>query len=282
MLVVNSSSLSCIATEYLDQYFTEQWDFRLEAWEGKTFSFVSSEYNVPPMSGAYRYQISFCNSINVYIGNQTSGSLGWSFGTMEYFTGVDVSPPIPPSHPVSAPTVDPIHEYAAFKEFVQVFSYGDNGAPCDYQPRSATVNIYCGLSKANCTQVPGNKGAACLDGSDTHNGFCLCGIQYNTTFGVCTGLNLNILSNACPSSVTIPSGAPPPHPPTESVQNGVGIAFGVLAVLLVACILGGYVYNFVVHHKRGCAAFPFYDTCTGKKVDPTYQVAPATYGSISV
>jgi len=285
LVVVNSSiePIPCYATEYLDQYFMELWDFTSEAWKGKTFSYVSSDYNVPPMAGNYRFQITFCDNIHVYIGDQTSGALGWSYGTMEFFAGMDVTPPIPshPTAPTTTPTSKEDFEYSAFKEFVQVYSNGDSGAPCENEERSAVVNIYCGIAKANCTQVPGNKGAECLDGGDTHNGFCLCGIQYNTTVGVCTGLALNILSNSCPNSVTIPTTTPLPSP-SESTQEGVGIAFGVLAVLLIVCIIGGYVYNFTVHNKRGCTAFPFYDTCTGKKVDPTYQVVPATYGAISV
>jgi len=249
------------------------------------------------MSNDYTYEFSFCNGFNVYIGDTTGGNaFGWSFGSMLSFVGYDIVPDVPPSPPLAPHTAvrDEHHEYNAYLEFSQYFVDGDSGAPCTADiGRSATVNIYCGLSKANCTQVLGNTGPECLNANPSTNpGFCLCSIVYNKTVGLCRGLEINLLSNKCPPSRAVPIN--PPSPNNDQGSRAVGIAFSALAVLILVPMLGGYIYNITVHAKRGCQAVPFYDTCTGRKAVPDYSgnsseqpakitpiaKAPGGYGSI--
>jgi len=253
----------CVAVEFLSPYNEEEWDFRIPFWENSTVSTASPDYNIIPyMNGTWTYAYSFCKSVIVYMGDNvpTTQTLGWSFGTLTSFFGLNVSPRINST------------EYSAYIEFIQIFLQGDAGSPCtDDIPRSATVNVWCGGGKANCTQVLGNKGAACISASDmTNPGFCLCSVQYNTTFGICSGLTLNLLSNKCPKSYDVEIPAPAPIRPEGS--RSVGIAFAILAVIVVVACIGGYIYNFTVHAKRGCQAIPFYDTCTGQRDVPYYTL----------
>jgi len=265
-------AIPCIATELVDTNLEEDWDFRIPFWENFTVSFATAAQNILPMTGIYTYEYSFCNSMYVYIGDHPGNSgFGWSYGSMLAFDGYNVVPDIPPAPP-SAPSVVPPddHIYRAYKVFSQIFVDGDAGAPCTADiGREATIDIYCGLSKANCTQVPPYTGANCLNTNSTisTDGFCLCSIQYNSTFGICRGLTISLLSNKCPPSRVKPIITPPP-PFLEEGSRAVGIAFAVLAVFIFVAMLGGYVYNISVHAKRGCQAVPFYDTCTGRK-DPT-------------
>jgi len=265
--------------EVLSSDAEEDWDFRIPYWENHTITIVSSEYNLAPMTGEYTFVYDFCNSLNIYMGNyeQNKNTFGWAFGTLTEFIGYDVIPVIPsptPSAPTQAPSSqgprDDFHEYTAYLEFSQSFLQGDAGAPCtDDIPRSGTINIYCGLAKANCTQVPGNKGAACINANGTTNpGFCICSIQYNATIGICSGLTINLLSNKCPPGKAVPIPVPAALVPDSS--RSVGIAFAIMAAIIVVALFAGYIYNFTVHAKRGCQAVPFYDTCTGKRDAPSY------------
>jgi len=274
-----SPKFSCVAYEFLDEQIEEEWDFRIHGWENFTVSISSSEHNIPPyMSGVYTYRFSFCDSVVVYMGNGTQNqSFGWSFGSMSYFAAYDVAPKPPSTH-----TEDPIHEYNAYHEFSQFFGNGDTGSPCSPQnPRSAVVNIYCGLDKANCTQVPFNKGPACIDGGTTKPGFCLCSVHYNTSRnGICSGLDFNILSNNCTQGKAYPIVGPSPYNPG---QSHVGIAVAVIVSLIFLCCIFGFIYNTSVHGKRGCHAIPFYDTCTGNKHERTapYDTAVPSSSSTS-
>jgi len=265
----------CIAVEIVDNNLEEDWDFRIPSWENYTVTYTSSDYNIPPMSGVYTFEYSFCSGLNIYIGNTAGGTaFGWTFGSMLAFVGYDVTPdvPLPPS-PSSPPNND--HVYRAYQEFSQYFVDGDGGAPCTADiGRSAAVNIFCGLSKANCTQIPGNTGPACLNALPTTGpGFCLCSIQYNKTVGLCRGLVLNLLSNQCPPSraVYVPT---PNSPNIDQGSRAVGIAFSALAVIFLVAMIGGYIYNITVHAKRGCQAVPFYDTCSGRRDVPVYTGQP--------
>jgi len=273
----------CVAIEALDDGIKENWDFRIPHWYNVTVSFSTSDYNIEMMSGIYTYEYTFCESLNIYIGNSSKNQLGWSFGSLSTFVAYDARPDDNPSPPASRPG-----DYTAFREFTQYFIDGDYGAPCSSnRSRTAIVNVYCGIGEANCTQVPGNKGAHCLDSpSTTYPGFCLCGIEYNTTYGICSGLTLNLLSNLCPSSKVVPMD--PLHPYSNEVSRSIGIAFAVIGVLIIVAMIGGYIYNCTVHSKTGCQAVPFYDTCTGQKEIPNYSSPPPTttpatpvYGSFS-
>jgi len=258
----------CFAYEILDDQIEEEWDFRLPYWENVTISYSSAEYNVPPyMSGVYTYRFTFCDSISVYMGiSNPSQSFGWSFGSMSYFVAYDITPKNGSSH-----------EYAAFLEFSQYYSNGDTGSPCTPQsPRSATVNLYCGLDKANCTQIPGNKGPQCIDGGITKPGFCLCSVNYNASRGLCSGLEFNILSNNCTKGVGYPIVGPSPN---AIPQSHVGIAVAVIVSLIFLCCIFGFIYNTTVHGKRGCQAIPFYDACTSNKQRAPYDTVPVPSSS---
>jgi len=256
----------CIAVEGIDPLVEEDFDFRVPNWENSTVIYASENYNLPPMNGVYTYHYSFCDGINVYMGNipqNPNNVFGWSYGVLSRFIAHDIDPR------------NASHEYSAFHQFTQVFSYGDSGAPCsEALPRSATVNVWCGLEKANCSQVVG-AGDHCLNG-ETNPGFCLCLIQYPSN--LCGGLLLHVLSNKCPHGRAKPI-EPPSNPP--DVSRVVGITFAFLGVFIMVSIIGGYIYNFTVHSKRGCQAIPFYDTCTGKKDDPTYVVNTGTSDTVT-
>jgi len=266
ILLAAQTQKPCIAEEILNPYNEEEWDFRIPFWENSTVSTASPDYNIIPMNGTWTYEYSFCKGPLVYMGDHvtTTQTLGWSFGSLRSFIGLNVSPRINST------------EYSAYVEFTQQFLQGDAGSPCtDDIPRSSFVNVWCGGGKANCTQVPGSKGAACISTPDSTNpGFCLCSVQYNTTFGICNGLTLNVLSNKCPRSHDVQIPIPAPLIPEGS--RSVGIAFAILAVIIVVACIAGYIYNFTVHAKRGCQAIPFYDTCTGQKDVPYYVPSTTT------
>jgi len=269
--ILASLDIPCVAVELLTIDTEEDWDFRIPFWENSTVAVVSSEYNIGPMNGVYTFEYSFCNNIYLYIGNQTQdkNTFGWSFGYLSSF----LSHRVTPTNPTPSPVVD---QYAAYKGFTQEYLEGDAGAPCTKDiPRSASVNIYCGAGKANCTQVQGSKGAACINfPAKTDPGFCLCSVEYNITYGVCGGLVLNLLSNKCPIGKNVQIPVPAPGNPDNSSRS-VGIVFAVLAVIVVVVCICGYIYNFTVHAKRGCQAVPFYDTCTGQADKPAY-IPPTT------
>jgi len=266
VLPPGQNAIPCVAVEAVDDLIHEDFDFRIQEWEKTNVSVVSNAYNLPPMSGPYTYHYSFCNSLNIYMGDNIQDPknvFGWSFGVLTSFVAYDINPG------------NASHEFAAFMQFTQIYDFGDAGSPCTEEiPRSATINIYCGIERANCTQVPGNIGAQCLNpGGVTTPGFCLCSIHYNASVGLCKGLTLNLLSNKCPHGRAIGSdGSGNP----QDVSRMVGIAFAFLGVFIMVAIIGGYIYNFTVHSKRGCQAIPFYDTCTGKKAEPTYTSSPPT------
>jgi len=259
----------CVGVEGIDPLVEEDYDFRVPNWENSIVSYAYEVNGLPPMEGEYTFHYSFCNEINVYMGNvqNPNNVFGWSYGALTTFKAYDVNPPLNASH-----------EYAAFHQFTQIYTYGDSGSPCSDRPRTASVMIYCGMDKANCSQVKiEGVGDRCLNG-ETNPGFCLCFVQYQGD--VCNGLILHLLSNRCPHGKAKP--ITPDVPPPTDVSRVVGITFACLGVFIMVSIIGGYIYNFTVHSKRGCQAIPFYDTCTGKKEvvaytagsDPTTNVTP--------
>jgi len=172
--------------------------------------------------------------------------MGWNFGQLSSFEIVDLT------GNVTRP------------RFVQIYGNGDCGSPCP-SCRSATVNIHCGESTDTCTKA-GQPGDVCLGGTSISGGFCLCSIKFNAS--MCNGLVFTLLSRKCPSFSTTPIG-PNPSPPPEPT-NVAAVVIATLVGIFIACYVGGYIYNYKVHAKRGAEALPFYDTCTGASSKTTY------------
>jgi len=262
---------ACIATKMEADNLEEVWLFNITGWENKVTMTYTDTYNIPPMVDSWTYEFKFCDQVTLYKGNAFAEEkkylFGWSFGVLSSFQALEVPP---------LEFTDDLHKYKAFKEFVQIYSGGDLGAPC-ILPRTTTVNIYCGVShsssQANCTQVPDSKGSDCIDDGNTQNGFCLCSIQYNRTQGICSGLVLNLLSNTCPDSIAepIPSNKP------NRASHVFGIIVLAAGTVIIVLFFIGYVYN-LGQGKRGCSAVPCYESCTGESgitygatsTEPTY------------
>jgi len=193
---------------------------------------------------------------------------GWNYGSLSSFVELNVNPP---------PNLPPFD--MALLEFVQKYENGDISPPCN-TPRSATVNIFCGLGPANCSSVNGSTGAQCLSGISTNPGYCLCSIAYNSS--QCSSLTFNILSNNCSKGVALPlvgPGHPPLLPPTIA-----GIVIGTILGIIVLALLGGYVYNRSVYGKKGLRAVPLYDKCTGQEDQANYTLpssSTSNYGSVT-
>jgi len=240
-LGVSAASIPCVVESNFDSNWLEFWDFEIPQWAHVIRRYATNATNFPPMTGIWTYEVSFCDYVRLYMGikNESTPSLGWNFGILTSFLSVPAPNPPPP----------------VLKRFVQTYSGGDCGAPCS-TCRSSTVNLYCGNSNSTCRDVPGARGAVCLSGSISE-GFCLCAVGFNSS--MCDGLWLNILSRNCTGSTLVPMG-------DNTVSQPPNIAAAVIASLIgvfVACYIGGYIYNYKVHTKRGAEALPFYDTCTG-------------------
>lgn len=239
-------------------YITYTFD---NTWNNSQTILVADTFNTGPMQGTWSLVLNFCDSVSLIQGNVSSttpgNQLGWNYGFLFNFTEDDINPPAHPTVPPSE---------LALLEFIQTYSFGDVGPPCS-SPRTSTVNIYCGGGKANCTQVPGSAGADCL--TKSNNPYCICSVTWNETFGFCSGLQVNLLSNSCPKNA---SHWPitPVYPPMNNPGTVAGIFFAVVFVLLFVTCGGGYIYNYSVHAKRGCEAMPFYDTCYGSAPAPVY------------
>jgi len=213
------------------------------------------------MVGDWSYELTFCATVRLEMGNVLNSTgllLGWSFGVLTTFDLVDEAP----NNVMKNGVVQPI------RTFVQTYNAGDWGGPCP-NGRTATVHLYCGLNNS-CADVPGAGGNVCLSGS-LGNGWCLCSFGFNATLGMCNGLWFNVLSNKCPPSEPYYPDQPVPPPTTAAL---VAAIFGVLITLFGLCWVGGYIYNYTVHTKRGLEAVPFYDTCTGASKSTSYTGIP--------
>jgi len=279
----------CEAVRNVDNLWNEIWLFG-QGWNLTSSTVVTNNSNYDMMTGLWSFQIVFCKSVYIYWGNSTADStkvFGWMYGNYAVIDDIDID-----VNPAPQPNWNP--KEIAFLQFSSSYLYGDEGAPCHMlanMGRSSTVNIYCGGGEANCTQVPGNSGAACIDSKSVSplpgHKYCICSILWNDTLGICGGLTFNLLSNHCPNStaVRVPTPIGPPGPPGESPAAIAGIFFLVVAVLIVVSCIGGYAYNYSVHSKRGLDAVPFYDTCKGEPNSPSYAPVTTTdsrpgYGSL--
>jgi len=251
----------CVAIEdEHDDLIEEEFDFGIPFWQNFTLS-INLHTVLPPFNGIYEYKFNFCNSVDMI---STQSGLGWNFGVLRKFVQLDIIIPFPPDN------------FTYVKEFVQVYEDGDVGPPCA-GPRSAVVNIYCGMDKANCTGIPGNNGPACIAGNSTNPGFCLCGIVFNSS--ICTGLDINILSNNCTKGY-----GNLVHPPVSLLIVPATIAgevIGTIIGILLFAFCAGYVYNRSVLNKKGLRAVPLYDSCTTQKQEQrNYTLPTSTYGTI--
>jgi len=251
----------CVVTRKVSESLTQKWFFDNPAWDHQSVRYVSQNHNIPPMTGDWSFELTFCATVRLEMGNilnSTGKLLGWSFGVLTTFDLVETVPTLKENKVAALPV----------RNFVQTYQAGDWGAPCP-NGRTATVNVYCGQN-STCADVPGAGGAICLGGS-LSNGFCLCSFGFNTTNGMCNGLWFNILSNKCPTSEPYYPDQPVPPPTTAAL---VAAIFGVLISLFGLCWVGGYIYNYTVHTKRGLEAVPFHDTCTGMSKSTTYTGIP--------
>jgi len=223
---------------------------------------ITDTHNIHPMLGQWTYEIGFCDSVRLYMGNLHNDStiMGWSFGDLSDFSVVDNLVPSSPKKRIAGTVAPPV------RRFVQTYSGGDIGPPCP-KSRSSMVYLYCGENNT-CADI--QSGTTCLAGS-LNKSFCLCSYGFNTSQGICSGLWFNLLSNNCPPYHSVHPNFPVPVPPPSEV---VGTLAGVLVSLIFVCFIGGYIYNYKVHTKRGMEAVPFYDTCTGSSKTQVYSGIP--------
>jgi len=178
--------------------------------------------------------------------------LGWFYGNMMSFEFLN---PVPNPN---GPTLT----------FRQLYGNGDSGYPCN-SSRLAEVYIYCGNSTSNCLGVGNSPNANCLiSGGKLSNGFCLCNHLYNDSQSICSGISFHVLVTNCPPKQTVNL----PSRPSGPAGNPAGAVIGSLIGVFLFLFFIGYMYNYLVHKKTGCAAIPFYDTCTGKHSTVTYSV----------
>jgi len=252
----------CVALEATqDDLIEEEFDFGIPFWQNFTASANLTTIFPPYLNGIYEYRFNFCNSVDMI---STQSGLGWNFGVLRKFVQLDFLVPNPPDN------------YTSVKEFIQIYEDGDVGPPCA-GPRSTLVNIYCGKKLANCTGIPGNNGSSCIAGNSTNPGFCICGILFNSS--MCTGLDINILSNNCSKGY-----ANELHPAISLllIEGTIAgeIIGTIIGVLLFAYCLG-YVYNRNVLNRKGLRALPLYGCCnTQKQEQRNYTLPTSTYGTI--
>jgi len=246
--------LGCHATRHAD-LFTEVFDFK--AWDNETRSFVAN----PPdtLLGNWSYTFSFCQGVNAYMGNiknkQPNELMGWFMGVRSEIKVQNI--------PINS--TDP-----AALEFTQISNHGDFGAPCSTNlKRSSKINVYCARKgkTADCSIVPGANSANCLpDTGDSTKNFCVCSVIYPYGSNPCAGLEINILSNVCPS---------PTRPPTPDPDPPAGAVFGLvlLGVFLIFVIffVGGYIYNKTVLGLEGSQAIPLSTLC-GEDAKEEYNI----------
>jgi len=261
-LVYSQGSVPCQVLTKVSNSLMEKWDFNIPNWANTRVRYATDQYNVPPMTGQWIYELNFCQDPRIYMGstvNNTQDLLGWSYGPLSNFEVIQTITPIaPPSQPTPAPTPNTIPR----KRFVQTYSGGDSGPPCAVGGRSAVVNLYCGDNSTSCGEVPNSPGNICLSGT-LSEGYCLCAAGFNTTLGfqgTCTSLWFNILSRSCPNFEAIHITNPTMPPATPNIAAAV---IASLIGIFAFCYILGYIYNYTVHTKRGAEALPFYDTCAG-------------------
>jgi len=192
-----------------------------------------------PVTTVFTLVLDFCRNVNL---TYPSG-IGWFYGVLTHFEYI--KPEVIADRPVLT--------------FQQTYSIGDDGAPCR-DGRSMTVDIWCGNASTTCLQIPGSND--CLWGNaDT---ICLCNSKCNNDTlnqGICSGITVTLLSHNCPSST--PYVGPAPPGPAMPNHNVAGVVIGSLVAIFFFFLFIGFMYNYLVHHKTGCSAVPFYDTCTG-------------------
>jgi len=257
----------CTVVIIINQNFESMWKF--DHLLGAVSQLEGEAYNIQPMIGNWTFRFTFCETMRLFMGQLSkspeSDLFGWSFG---YLTSFKVS---------DAPSISNVPQI----QFVQTYSFGDMGAPCvNNATRTTKVNIYCG-NESDCSTIPYSKGPNCIGGNSSRA--CICGIYFNQTLGMCGGLTLNVLSNNCPAKETVPvTPIRPVFPDDDDEDAGqvISMVFLVLFILLVTAFFGGYLYNYSVHAKRGCAAIPFYSNCSGNSSTVNYDpVTPVTGGS---
>jgi len=258
--------ISCQAVEYIhDDDIEEIFYFDVPFWQDEVVNITTDRYNInPPMVGSYKFEFSFCNTINII--SVSEPITNWGFGYLANFVQYDIDGPPPP------------FDYGAFNEFSQYYEMGDTSPPCS-SPRQARVDIYCGRENANCTQVPGNLGHACISGSSTNPGFCLCSVMFNNS-NTCNGLILGVLSNKCP--IGVPQNLNPATIPWLP-RNIAAIVIGTILGMILLAFIAGVVLN-RMKGKTGYDVIPFYERCTGRNkqeyTNATENAPPSTYGTL--
>jgi len=198
------------------------------------------------INGIYQLSLAFCQNLNL----TEPGGLGWFYGSLQSFEWL--APFSVPDRPVLT--------------FTQYYGIGDDGSPCNLG-RTAVVNIWCGNASTDCSTIPGSISGPCLSGS-LQSGVCYCSSVYNATDGICGGITINLLSHNCPNSTYVLTPRPGPPGPTHNVA---GVVVGTLVAVFFFLFFIGFMYNYLVHHKTGCSAVPFYDTCAGGSATRSYD-----------
>jgi len=236
--VINPKPNACEAFENLER--DEVWRFN-SSWVGQSLVETAQFTCVKPFPVmTFVLSLSFCNNVNLSYTSQQQQGLGWFYGVLVHFQYI-------------RPVVDPGRPVLTFQ---QAYSLGDEGAPCGPAGRSLHVDIWCGNASTTCLQIPG--GDQCLRG--TPDSVCLCSITCNDTQGICTGITMTLLSHNCPKSQIVII----PKPDLLPDHNVAGVVIGSLIAIFFFFLFIGFMYNYLVHHKTGCTAIPFYDTCTGE------------------
>jgi len=211
-------------------------------------------FNVTSFSNVetWSFFFKFCDRVDSMFGDykeiDQNQWIGWNHGYMSEFKTVS-------------------HEWGW--DYFQEYTVGDSGYNC-LQGRTTSVYIYCN----NCPQ-----GSSCTYGNST---FCICSASYNRETNPCTAVLF--VSASCPAPYFPP---PPPTPPGTPAGEIVGIFFVILFILGTIGCVGGYVYNYKVHNRRGKEAIPGFKLITrgterfaGSTYQRTAQDSTATYGTL--
>lgn len=276
-----AADVPCYALKKIDGEWSAKFDFTM--WKNIKRVFATPNANINPMQNMWSYNFSFCSSISLSMGDALSVAqtdlFGFNYGTLG---SIEI---LPVDH-------DGPHQHGPVKEFIQHYSNGDTGSPC-FAPRTSQVHVWCGVAATNCSGIPGSQAdATCYSNGKMDTDYCICGVTFNQTRGVCNGLEIHIVSNKCPDSTAVatpPSSIPwSPHRPTPQANTGVIIFFSILIVILVT-FSAVWVYNSQALGKQGLHAMPFYDMVTGgggaSRSSPTYSsvnTSDAEIGSFPV
>jgi hypothetical protein len=274
-----AATVKCEATRIIDAQFNEVFSFDSPNWAHIEVVGVSNFSGTFPMKNdTWSYDLQLCDSLNVLNGDlrfqQQTDLFGFSHGHLTRFEALDKvirqTPIIKPATPTAKEENDGNHADALapnphvhdiVKEFTMYYENGDVGAPCSQSmPRGAHVHIWCAYDAKSCDGIPGAQTPGVPFGGNISNGFALCGIYYNTSFGVCKGLELHLLSNSCPGGRFVPSGTSARVGPQVSTSAMVAIVLAsIVGLILIVVFFSCWGYRSSVLGRKGVTAIPGYD-----------------------